>query len=140
METNNRTNIIQQHIEEIFIDIPRIIYSSIPTVYHTKIIKKNIYKSVIISLISSYTLPEENKSNFKKKVDEKVTFDETSFYKKHLTKDIVLWHLPANMESVVQLVINKTNNKIIELIRDLSSDITVTDYDLDIVFKSAYEN
>lgn len=44
------------------------------------------------------------------------------------------------MESVIQLVINKTNNKIIELIKDLSSDIKVTEYDLDLVFRSAYEN
>lgn len=139
LESNNRTNILQSHIEEIFSDIPKIVYSNIPNVYN-KIIKKNIYKSVMLSLISSYTLPQENQLKLQEKVNEKVTFDETSFYKKHLTKEIILWHLSPTMESVIQLVINKTNNKIIELIKDLSSDIKVTEYDLDLVFRSAYEN
>jgi hypothetical protein len=44
------------------------------------------------------------------------------------------------MESVVRLVINKTNQDLIELIRGLSDEIKVTEYDLDLMFKSAYEN
>ena len=94
----------------------------------------------MLSLICSYTLPTENQLKLQEKLDDKVTFDETSFYRKHLCKEIILWHLPDSLADVVQLVINKTNNELIELIKDLSNDIKVTEYDLELVFRSAYEN
>lgn len=141
LESQNRTNLIQLSIQDIFSDIPKIIFKNIPKIYFSdNLIKNNIYKSTLLSLLSSYTLPQEFQIKLQKKLEEKSTFDEASFYKKHLTKDIILWHLPDSMESVVRLVINKTNQDLIELIRGLSDEIKVTEYDLDLMFKSAYEN
>jgi len=141
LESQNRTNLIQLSIQDIFSDIPKIIFKNIPRIYFSdNLIKNNIYKSTLLSLLSSYTLPQEFQIKLQKKLEEKSTFDEASFYKKHLTKDIILWHLPDSMESVVRLVINKTNQDLIELIRGLSDEIKVTEYDLDLMFKSAYEN
>ena len=141
IEASNRTDFIQSNINDIFSEVPKIIYSNIPLTYHQdKTIEKNIYKSVLLSLLSSYTLPQEDQLKLQEKLSTKTSFDETSFYRKHLEKEIILWHLPSNLEEVIRLVINKTNNKIIELIKDISTEIKVTEYDLELVFKSAYEN
>ena len=90
IESNNRTHLIQSNLDEIFYDIPKIVYENIPKVYNNIVIKKNIYKSVLLSLICSYTLPQENQIKLQEKISSKTTFDETSFYKKHLVKEIIL--------------------------------------------------
>ena len=80
IEASNRTDFIQSNINDVFSEVPKIIYSNIPSIYHQdKTIKKNIYKSVLLSLLSSYTLPQEDQLKLQEKLSTKTSFDETSF-------------------------------------------------------------
>jgi len=141
LESQNRSNFIQLNLDGIFAELPALIQKNIPGVYtKDKSMRNCLYKSVLLSLISSYTLPQINQEKLEEKIDKLTSFNETNFYRRYLTQDIILWHLPQGMESVVKLIINKVNKELIEIIRSLSNDIKVTDYDLELMFKSAYEN
>lgn len=143
IETSLHTNILQNSINDIFADVPKIVKNNIPKVYKMdSLLYNNLYTSVLLSLLSSYTLPkvDEEKYNKKLTVEYKSAFDEMSFYKKHLTKDIILWNIPDNMESVVQLIINKVNAELVSIIKDLSCDVKISDHEFEMISRSAYEN
>lgn len=138
LESSNR-EIIKQSVDDIFKCLPSIIKENIPKVYSSnKVLYSNLYISVLLSLTSKFTLPEQNRLYLENKLKEKVAFNEVNYYRKHLTDELILWHVPDSMSGVVQVIINKVNFELINIIKELSNEIHVTEDEFNIIAKSAW--
>lgn len=90
MESGNRshlTSIINDLIEK----LPQTILKSIPSYYNgNRLQMKNIYTSVLLSLLYEYTLPETNQKFLERKEQESATFNNVEYYHKSLTSELIL--------------------------------------------------
>ena len=85
----------------------------------------NLYKSCLLSLLNRFTLPEQFANRLDEKLASSPSFDEVSYYRRHMEDDLLYWHIDKQYESVIIVVLNKVIRKITISVRDLiSSDIT----------------
>ena len=139
-ETSNRGDLFEGVIETLK-DTPNIIKKSIPKVYrHNKLLYKNIYISCLLSMINRITLPNQYDSKLDLKLNSSPGFDEVKYYKKYLDNDIILWHLPETMSSIVTVVLNKVNMNIVNEIKELSNDIKISDSDFSNIMTSGFKS
>lgn len=137
-EASNRGDLFEG-VSGVLKDTPKIIFNSIPRVYRgDKVEFENIYISCLLSMLNRVTLPNSYNEKFEKKFNESVNFDEVKFYKRYLDNDVILWNLPDHMSNVIAVVLNKTNNKIINEVKELSDDIKITDYEFTSIMSSGF--
>lgn len=119
---------VEMSMLDVLAHIPTIIKESIPKVFRAdKVNYENIYMSCLLTMINGLTLSNDHKERLKSKEEDNPCFNEASYYKKYLDDEIILWHLPDSMETVVRVVINKTNSKLVSEIRSLSDSIKISD-------------
>ena len=135
IESNNQdqVNII---VKDLISKLPETIFKSIPDHYlNNKLQRKNIYTSVLLSLLCEYTLPCVNKEFLEKKKQESLTFNSSEYYNKHLTNEVILWYLPQNMKSVVILVLNKVKTELLYDIKDIINDYKLSEEEYNNIFR-----
>ena len=137
-ETSNRGDLFKGVIETLE-EAPNIIKKSIPKVFkHDKVLYKNIYISCLLSMVNRITLPSQYDDKLDFKLNSSPGFDEVKYYKKYLDNDIILWHLPETMSSVIVVILNKVNLAISNEIKDLSNDIKISDTDFSHIMTSGF--
>ena len=106
--------------------MPKIIRQSIPKVYRCdKLLYNNLYKTCLLSLLNRFTLPDQFSNRLDDKIANSPSFDEVSYYRRHMEDDLIYWHVDKQYESVIIVTLNKVIRKITVKVRDLmSSDIT----------------
>ena len=126
-------------ISEILHETPSYIRNSIPKVFKSdKVLFENIYISSMLSMLNRITLPTSYEDKFNLKINESSTFNEVKFYTKYLDDDILLWHLPESFENVVRVVLNKTNNIIVNEIKGITNDARVSDEEFGNIMSSGF--
>ena len=125
LEDQNRDRVIDA-MHCIIKEVPKIIRQSIPKVYRCdKLLYNNLYKTCLLSLLNRFTLPDQFSSRLDDRIANSPSFDEVSYYRRHMEDDLIYWHIDKQYESVIIVTLNKVIRKITVKIRDLmSSDIT----------------
>ena len=135
LERNNSEQ-VTSIVNDLIARLPNTILNSIPTQYQkNKLQCKNIYSSVLLSLLYEYTLPNINKEFLEKKKKESTTFNSTEYYNKHIVSEIILWHLPKSMISVVKLVINKVKSELLYDIKDTIDEYKMSEEEYNNIYK-----
>lgn len=129
---------LERSIRDLLESIPSIIKNNIPKIYkNNKVEFENIYISCLLTLLNSYTLPNEAIKYLKEKESSCSTFNEVNYYRKHLDNEIILWHVPKTMETTIKVIINKTNSIIVRGIREISTESNISDDEFNSVVFSA---
>ncbi len=103
--------------------IPKSVKNSIPKVYsNNKVLSHNLYLSALLTLLSSFVLPNKNEAYLESKQESSPTFNNANYYNKYLDDDLILWHLPSSMENTVILIINKVKRELFDDLQDIISD------------------
>lgn len=132
--------LIVENIIQILENTPKYIDKCIPKVFKKDVLYLNIYNSCLLSMINKMTLKQQYKENLYYKLDNVPSFNDVKYYRKHLDNDIILWHLPDTMKNVVQVVLNKVNNILVNEIKEVTSDILVSDSEFNCILGSAFES
>jgi len=131
---------LESSITSLLSGIPTILKKNIPRVYRGNSIEfENIYISCLITMLNSYTLPNESTEYLNMKEEGCPSFNEVNYYRKHLDNKIILWNLPKSMETVVKIIINKTNSILVKEIREISTESTISDDEFNSVAFSVLE-
>ena len=78
-------------VEDLLTQIPKSVHKNIPKVYKSdKFVSKNIYTSVLLTLLYNFTLPKINEDFLKQKEAQSSTFNNVEYYHKHLDNETVL--------------------------------------------------
>ena len=134
LENNNKEQ-LSSLVSDLLKQVPLSVKNNIPKTYRKdKVIFKNLYISVLYTLLYNFTLPKVNEDYLREKELKSSTFNNTDYYNKHLGKEIILWHLPQQMESAVTLVVNKVKLDLLNDIRDLISDYKMSEQEYKNVF------
>lgn len=88
LESNNHER-VSSIVNDLIERLPSTIGKSIPS-YYSGVNRKNIYTSVLLSLLYEYTLPYVNKEFLDRKESESTTFNNAEYYNKHLDGGILL--------------------------------------------------
>ena len=148
LENGNRVQ-LESLVEDLLTQIPKSVHKNIPKVYKSdKFVSKNIYTSVLLTLLYNFTLPKINEDFLKQKEAQSSTFNNVEYYHKHLDNETVLWYLPESMKSVVVLVVNKVKCDILNDIKSVIDDYKMSEQEYknifnDIIFgenDNGYEN
>lgn len=120
---------------------PKYINDCIPNVYKlNKLEYKNIYMSCILSMINNITLPEIVRYRFESKLNNQPLFDETKYYAKYLDKKNILWHLTEDYNSLISVILNKVQIKLINEIKELSNSIKISPEDFNNILFSGFSS
>lgn len=99
----------------------------IPRFYRSdKVLFHNLYISSLLTLINKFTIPNNCLDIYNKKVNSS-SFNEVKFYRNYLDNKVILWNLDNSMSSVVILIVNKTLNYFADEIRDILTDMRISD-------------
>jgi len=135
LESSNNEQ-IQGIVNDLIEKLPLSIKKSIPDFYTgNKLQSKNIYTSVLLSLLYEFTLPCVNKEFLERKEKESITFNSVDYYNKHLSSEIILWGLPESMRSTVQLVINRVKQDLLYDIREVIDSYKISDTEYNNLYK-----
>lgn len=90
LESSN-SNQVRNIVNDLIEKLPVSVKKSIPDFYiGNKLQSKNIYTSVLLSLLYEFTLPNTNKEFLERKEKESITFNSVDYYNKHLSSDVIL--------------------------------------------------
>ena len=116
-------------IGDILEAMPEIIKSNISDSYKVnKRIYENIYISALLSSLNRIVLSNDKLEYLHSKHTKQSKFDDIKFYSKNKDSDLILWHLPKELESVVNVIVNRSYNSIINSIKE-AIDYTKIDDD-----------
>lgn len=134
LENGNRVQ-LESLVEDLLTQIPKSVHKNIPKVYKSdKFVSKNIYTSVLLTLLYNFTLPKINEDFLKQKEAQSSTFNNVEYYHKHLDNETVLWYLPESMKSVVVLVVNKVKCEILNDIKSVIDDYKMSEQEYKNIF------
>lgn len=127
LEAENK-EIIKLFIIDVVNNIPQLIKLNIPAVYkNDKILFNNIYISVLLTLLSSVTLPYNNYNHIDNRRDKTPAFNDVNYFYKHQNTEIILWQLPDDMQTVIKIILNKVKAELIKDFGDILSDFKLED-------------
>lgn len=119
----------QMEIIDVLSHIPDYIKESIPKIYiKDKLIYHNLYLSVELTLLNSFTLPTKKDPNNMARISNNTGY-ENYLWSNLDIDDIILWGLNDDYKSLVQLIINKTRIRLKDEIYDVIHEFTLSESD-----------
>lgn len=125
-------------VKELLADTPHIIKRNIPKVFRNEpLLFQNIYTSCLLTFINQITLGKDRQAEYTRKLEDP-NFNEAQFLGKYTDNDYIMWHLDDAYKTVVQVTINKTKNYMLEQIKEILADTSLTYTEFNDLMNSSY--
>ena len=125
-----------------FYDLPDIITKVVSETpfRNDKKMTKNLYLSILLSLLNMVTLPNSTYSKINKSKD--IVLAGKIAYKslKKNNSELILWHLDDSLRGYVDMLTRKTKNIFSEKLSETSSSFQLDDNVLDAIMATAFDN
>lgn len=117
---------LEIRIRDILVDTPNIILANIAESYKSnKRIYENLYISCLLTIINRMTLPNHNERILGKKVKSNTSFNDVDYITNNTDRELIIWHLPKELNDVVSIIVNRTYSTLINEIKEAINDSKV---------------
>lgn len=117
---------LEIRIRDILVDTPNIILANIAESYKSnKRVYENLYISCLLTIINRMTLPNHNERILGKKVKSNTSFNDVDYITNNTDRELIIWHLPKELNDVVSIIVNRTYSTLINEIKEAINDSKV---------------
>lgn len=126
-------------MEDLLQQAPEIIKCNVPSMFkQDKALFQNIYTSCMLSFLNQVTLNKKQQEYYETKSEETLKFEEAKYLNKNLEGGLILWHLPEEYTTAVQVTLNKTKNYMLKEIHEIIAECQLTNEEFDDIMNGAY--